>query len=133
LNVLVDTPVWSAAIRRHPGVKTPEVESLAVLIREGRAGLIGVVRQELLSGLRHVEQFRRIRDQLRAFPDVAVSTTDHELAAEYFNTCHGHGVQGSNTDFLLCAIADRHRIPIFTTDADFEYFRRHLPLKLYRP
>jgi predicted nucleic acid-binding protein len=133
LNVLVDTSVWSAAIRRHTVAKTPEAEVLAVLIREGRAGLIGAVRQELLSGLRHAEQFRRIRDQLRAFPDLSVTMTDHELAAEYFNTCRGHGVQGSNTDFLLCAVADRHRIPIYTTDADFEYFGRHLPVRLYRP
>jgi predicted nucleic acid-binding protein len=108
LNVLVDTPVWSAAIRRHPGVKTPEVESLAVLIREGRAGLIGVVRQELLSGLRHVEQFRRIRDQLRAFPDVAVSTTDHELVRNTSTPAAAMGFK-VQTPISCCA-----RLPIAT-------------------
>ena len=41
------------------------------------------------------------------------------------------GVQGSNTDFLICAAAERRGLPIFTTDADFTRFARLLPIELH--
>jgi predicted nucleic acid-binding protein len=60
-------------------------------------------------------------------------TTDHEQAAEYFNTCRGHGIQGSNTDYLLCAVAVRRGLTLYTTDADFDHYARYVPLVLHRP
>jgi hypothetical protein len=56
MMVLVDTPVWSLALRRKPDDLNPRqrqlTETLAELIREGRVQLLGPVRQELLSGIR---------------------------------------------------------------------------------
>ncbi|WP_445301164.1 PIN domain-containing protein [Microcoleus sp. Pol11C3] len=71
-----------------------------------------------------------LREYLRAFPDLELTTEDYELAAEFFNTCRSNGVQGSNTDFLLCAVAHRRGYSIFTTDKDFENFRSHIPVVL---
>lgn len=133
MNVLVDTSVWSLALRRRRVDSTPEVAELGELIREGRARIIGAVRQEILSGLREEATFVRLRDRLRSFPDLVVSAGDHERAAEYFNRCRRVGLQGSNSDFLICAAAHRHRLAIFTTDADFERYTEHLPLRLHAP
>jgi predicted nucleic acid-binding protein len=36
-----------------------------------------------------------------------------------------------NTDFLLCAVAERHRMPILTVDDDFAQFARLLPIALH--
>jgi predicted nucleic acid-binding protein len=132
VNVLVDTPVWSAALRRA-APRSTQANTLAELIRQGRAQLIGPVRQELLSGIRQVAQFERLRDDLRAFVDLPIETADHEQAADYFNICRGHGIQGSNTDYLLCAVAVRRGLTLFTTDADFDHYARHVPLVLHRP
>ncbi len=96
-----------------------------------RAHLLGVIRQELLSGIRDAAQFEELRARLRAFPDLEVTTADHERAAELFNFCRGGGLQGSNTDFLICAVAERHAMPILTTDDDFALFARHLPIELH--
>ena len=85
--------------------------------------MIGPVRQELLSGIRDPAQFRKLRDHLRAFPDLPLATADFEYAAELFNLCRAKGVQGSNTDFLIGAIAVNHQLAILTTDKDFH----HLP------
>jgi hypothetical protein len=52
--------------------------------------------------------------------------------AELCDLCRGKGVQGSNTDFLMCAVAVRHQMPIFTTDVDFSFLQQHLPIKLHR-
>jgi len=69
--VLVDTPIWSLALRRRGADLNPREQRLAAALREliqdGRAQLIGPVRQELLSGLREETSFKKLRDQLRAF------------------------------------------------------------------
>ena len=133
MKVLVDTCVWSLALRRNQAVEDPFVLELRELITELRVQMLGPVRQELLSGIRSHSQFAGLRDRLRAFPDLDLAAGDFERAAEFFNTCRAKGVQGSNTDFLLCAVADRHKMPILTTDADFALFQRHIPVKLHRP
>ena len=58
------------------------------------------------------------------FPDLRLKTADYEKAAEFFNICRSKGVQGSNTDFLICAISVNRDYPIFTTDRDFEKFQK---------
>ncbi|HSS76054.1 MAG TPA: PIN domain-containing protein [Thermoanaerobaculia bacterium] len=133
MNVLVDTGVWSLALRRRYYSLEPAVLELRELIREGRAHLIGSIRQEVLSGIREKAQFDRLRADLREFPDLPVQTADHERAAEFFNVCRSRGVQGSNTDFVICAIAGRYGMAILATDGDFPLFAPHLPIQLHVP
>ena len=131
MKVLVDTSVWSLALRRRARVEAPAVQELRSLVDEGRVAMIGPIRQELLSGLRTPESFERLRDHLQPFPDERLETADFERAAEHFNTCRARGVQGSNIDFLICAVAERRNLPILTTDADFSRFAAVLPLTLH--
>lgn len=133
MRALVDTGVWSLALRRRQVSHEPAVLALRELIREGRAHLIGPIRQEVLSGIREKVQFDRLRDHLREFPDLPVQTADHERAAEFFNVCRARGVQGSNTDFVICAVAHRYGMAILATDGDFSLFAPHLPVQLYVP
>lgn len=130
MKVLVDTSVWSLALRRRAPAHAA-VDELRRLVASGRAALVGPVRQELLSGIRDRADFARLRDHLRAFPDEPIGTADYERGAECLNLCRAKGVQGSNTDFLLCAVAERHRLPILTTDEDFALFARVLPVTLH--
>lgn len=133
MNVLVDTSVWSLALRRARPVDSPVVRELAELIREGRVVMIGAVRQEILSGIRDARQFRLLRSRLRAFPDVISETSDFEDAALLFTRGRAAGIQGSNTDFLICAMALARGLSVFTTDADFIAYQRVCPLKLHEP
>lgn len=133
MKVLVDTSVWSLALRRNMPGDSAEAAELLELIRELRVQMIGPIRQEILSGIRSSAQFSTLRDHLQAFPDLELLSRDYEHAAEFCNLCRSRGVQGSNTDFLICAIAARLKIPIFTTDADFTLFQQHLPITLHSP
>jgi predicted nucleic acid-binding protein len=137
MKVLVDTSVWSLALRRKPGDLSPLEQALAnelaELIKEGRAQLIGLVRQELLSGIKTKAQFEKLRTTLRAFPDEPVNTSDYEAAAKACNDCRGKGIASSVVDMLICSLALRAKLAIFTTDADFPLYARVLPLKMHSP
>lgn len=137
MKVIVDTTIWSLALRRRSTDLAADERRLvaewAELVKEGRVGLLGIVRQEVLSGIPDGSAARRLRDVLRAFPDVAVGSLDHEAAAEAFNRCRSKGVAGSPVDFLICAVAIRLEAPVFTIDADFAGYARHLPLRLHAP
>ena len=135
MTVLVDTPVWSLALRRKPGNLNAREQALtralAELIREGRAQIMGAIRQELLSGIREAERFEKLRDYLRAFDEPKLEVRDYEEAAHMHNRCRTRGIAGSAIDFLICAVAQRREWHIFTTDRDFERYGRVLALKLY--
>ena len=133
MNVVVDTSVWSLALRRRRAPRSPETDELAELVNEGRVALLGPVRQELLSGISDEGPYMRLRDHLRAFPDVALVAGDYEDAATFFNRCRASGLQGSNTDFLICAVAARRQLGILTTDDDFRHFAKLLPIRLHAP
>lgn len=137
MRVLVDTNVWSLALRRQPSslsrVEEAHAEALAVLIREGRVVVVGLVRQELLSGVGDPRRFAELRDRFAAFSDEPLHTADHVRAAEMSNLCRSRGVQSAAIDILLCAVAERLSAAIFTVDTAFEAYSRHLPLELFVP
>ena len=133
MNVLVDTSVWSLALRRPTTEGSAATAELVELIREGRVAIIGAIRQEILSGIRTAEQYRKLRDRLRAFEDVSLEEVDYEEAATCFNRCRAKGLQGSNNDFLICAVSLRHDLAILTTDKDFKGFDKVLGFELHEP
>ncbi|MGD9562833.1 MAG: PIN domain-containing protein [Pyrinomonadaceae bacterium] len=130
MKVLVDTSVWSLALRRS-GATHPSRSRLEELIQNGLVAIIGPIRQEILSGVKIESQFKLLRENLRNFPDVVLTTDDYEEAASFFNKCRTRGIQGSNTDFLICAASVRRNMSIFTTDQDFKHYAKVLPIRLH--
>ena len=92
--------------------------------------MLGPIRQEILSGIKEIKQFELLKRNLSAFPDHNITTNDYEKAAEYFNTCRANGIQGSNTDFLICAVAINNVMSIYALDKDFNLFSEFMPIKL---
>ena len=129
--VIVDTSVWSLALRRKQPASDAINAELARLIDEGEALIAGPIRQELLSGVAAQAQFQLLRERLAAFPDLPIDTADYERAALCFNQCRARGVQGSNTDYLICALALRLDLPVFSVDRDFGRYARALGVRLH--
>lgn len=132
MKVVVDTSVWSLALRRKKQQKDAYVELFKELIADGRVVLLGAIRQEILSGIRYQEQYEKLKTNLRAFPDLRLKEDDYEVAASFYNRCREKGVQGSNTDYLICSVASRRNYQILTTDKDFDYFKKHLSVNLLK-
>lgn len=131
MQTIVDTSVWSLALRRKtPSDPLPQVLELQRLIVADEVVMLGLIRQEILSGIRNLDQFVRLKSYLQGFLDLQLNTADYETAAEFFNQCRRNGVQGSNTDFLICAVAHRRRYKILTEDQDFKNFQAYIPIEL---
>ena len=129
--------VWSLALRRKVqdlnAAENATVAELTELIKEGRARIIGLIRQELLSGIKTSLQYEKLRVTLRSFPDEPIDTSDYEAAAKASNDCRSKGVTVSIIDILICAIALARDWSIFTSDPDFKDYARILPISLHPP
>ena len=133
--ILVDTSIWSLALRRRSAALSAEehrlVEEWTRLVTEGLATLIGPIRQEILSGVRRPEVFQKLRQALSDFPHLAIDAADYDRAAEFFNVCRARGISGGPIDMLISAVAYRHEVPVFAADMDYMRYAQHLPLRLH--
>lgn len=134
MNVLIDTSVWSVALRHSVSVEGADEikEQLYTLIEDSRVAIIGPIRQELLSGIKSNNQFNHLRKRLEPFRDITLQTEDYILAAKFFNHCRAKGIQGSHVDFLICAVSSARKFPLFTADKDFEQYSKFLDFSLYQ-
>lgn len=128
MKTLVDTSVWSAALRKKDPVTDSQLSSL---IRSNQILMIGVIRQELLSGIRHEIQFRLLKEKLSHFPDQSILTHHFELAAECYNACRTGGIPASHIDFLITAFCLHENINPLTRDRDFGNIAQITGLKLF--
>ncbi len=131
MRVLIDTSVWSLAFRRREVQSCAQVDELKALILDGRALMIGPIRQEILSGIRSVKQSEKLETRLAAFPDEPLESSDFVEAARCCNQCLDAGVQTGFTDILICAVSIRLGVSIFTTDTDFSHIAKVLPVTLH--
>ena len=132
MKVLVDTNIWSLALRRKANVDSQDLDKLKNLILSNQVVMIGPVRQELLSGIADENGFNKLKAKLEAFDDFPISTQNYVTAAKFYNHCRRKGVQGSMTDFLICAAAADNNMLIYTNDKDFYDYSEYLPIKLYK-
>lgn len=132
MKVIVDTDVWSEAFRKK-GPKSDYVSKLQRLIEEGRVQMIGVIRMEILCGIRSDTYFRKLNERLEAFSDGVLDSEVFVTAARFLNLCRGKGIQGSNNDFVICACSVLWKMPILSKDKDFLGYREYIPIELVEP
>ncbi len=136
MKVLIDTSVWSLALRRKKEDLSNNEEKIVIelieLINESRAVIIGPIRQEILSGISSKNQFNQLKSKLSAFADFPIISRDYEKAAEFFSICKGKGVQGSHIDFLICSVAFDNNLSTFTMDKDFNLYAEHTGIMLHK-
>jgi len=76
MKIIVDTSIWSSALRRGIRNNSEAVQELRHLVQDHRVQMIGPVRQEILSGIRHESQFNKLKAHLENFPDLSIITED---------------------------------------------------------
>lgn len=131
--IVVDTSVWSLALRRPSGTgATPHAARLLrTLVEDGQpVWMPGIVKQELLSGIRHEAQFDRLLRVLEPFQNLLAIDADHVRAAQVANSCRANGVQVGAVDALIVAMTLRLDGILLTTDRDYQDIHTHCPFNL---
>lgn len=131
-GVIVDTCIWSLALRGKTPRNKKVTEELTILINENLAKIIGSIWQEVLSSYSDFSRYEKLRNKLQYFPNEQIIDSDYESAAEYSNLCRTKGIQGSHTDFLICAVSTRLKMKIYTNDKDFIHYSNYLPISLHQ-
>jgi predicted nucleic acid-binding protein len=131
MNILVDTSVWSHALRRDIPPDLREVRRLRQAL-EGREQVLstGLILQELLQGFEGAKARRKIVDTFAALPFIIPETRDHIDAADLKTRLRRKGVQAGTMDVLLAQLCLRHGLSMLTLDDDFKHIARHTTLSL---
>lgn len=134
MMLLVDTSVWSLALRRDGASDVPQVQILRDALSSGSHTVVttGVVLQELLQGFNGPKAVEVIVERFRALPFISPDRQDHIAAAEIRNACRRAGVQVGTIDALLIQLCARHELTLLSTDMDFVHAARHVPLRLWQ-
>lgn len=127
---IADTSVWSLFLRRSSDLDSSCKQLLKKGILDSEVQMLGIIRQECLSGIKQESQWEELKDILEGFPDLETKPEDYVLASSYFNSCRRNGIQGGAADFLICSQSVRAKLPILTLDKDFFNYQKVLPIKL---
>ena len=129
--MIADTCIWLDALGAGALDPSPFRSELATLIREDRIIMLGLIRQEILSGIGDANRFEQVKNALKSFPDEPLTSSDHENAAEYFRIARLQRIKTSFSDCLMSAVAVRVEAKLFTLDKHFFLLQKHLPLRLH--
>ena len=134
MTILVDTSVWSLALRRDVELESPEVQAL----KDALAGAelvvtTGIVLQELLQGFSGAKASRQIIERFAALALIQPDREDHIAAAGLRNQCRRAGVQIGTVDALIGQLCIRHDLTLLSTDQDFVHAAKHCNLRVWSP
>ena len=133
MTLLVDTSVWSLALRRDRDGDVPQIQALRAALEGGEIVVTtGLVLQELLQGFAGPRARKDIIERFAALPLLSPDRQNHIDAAELRNRCRSAGVQLGTIDALLAQLCIRHGLTLLTTDDDFVHAARHCPLRVWK-
>ncbi len=132
MTLLVDTSVWSLALRRDGAASEPEVHQLKeALLGADVVVTTGIVLQELLQGFSGAKSRSQIIERFSALPLIQPDRDDHIAAADLRNTCRKAGVQAGTIDALLAQLCIRYDLTLLSTDGDFKHIAKHCALRVW--
>lgn len=130
MAILVDTSVWSLAMRRDELPNSPELKILIKALDTGEEIYsTGVILQELLQGFTGAKAADAIVERFSSIPMLVPETSDHILAADIRNKSRRKGVQIGTIDALIAQLSVRYKLSLLTADKDFKHMSKAVKLK----
>jgi len=132
MTLLVDTSVWSLALRRDAARDIAQLRALRATLDGGELVVTtGLILQELLQGFSGPRAREDIIERFSALPLLSPDRGDHIEAADLRNRCRRAGVQAGTIDALIAQLCIRHRLALLTSDRDFAMMAAHCQLRLW--
>jgi len=134
VTLLVDTSVWSLALRRDTQTQGPEVQALIdALSGDGVVVTMGLVVQELLQGFSDPKAASAIVERFSALALIHPERDDYVAAAEIRNACRRGGIQIGTVDALIAQVCISNDLTLLSTDHDFSHAAKHCRLRVWSP
>lgn len=132
MTFLVDTSVWSLALRRDTASTAPEVTTLrTALLGSDQVVTTGLILQELLQGFSGPKSKTALLHAFASLAFIEPERDDYIEAAELRNLCRRNGVQVGTIDALLAQLCIRHDLVLLSTDNDFRLIAKHVKLRVW--
>jgi predicted nucleic acid-binding protein len=132
MSLLVDTSVWSLALRRDTRQDSAEVRALyQALLGVEQVFTTGLILQELLQGFSGSKARTALIERLGALGFLQPDRDDYVEAAELRNSARRRGVQIGTIDALLIQLCRRHELTLLSADHDFHSARKHIAFGLW--
>jgi predicted nucleic acid-binding protein len=131
VKVLVDTSVWSLALRKGGPADHPAVRKLRTLLEGNEAVVLTpLILQECLQAFRGEKTFQKMVGYFEPFPLLPLGREEAVVAARLHRNCARKGVSASTVDCAIAAAAVHHECSLLTADDDFKHVARHSKLRL---
>ncbi len=131
MNILVDTSVWSLALRRDSPPDSRSVLRLKAVLKDGEnVFTTGLILQELLQGFSGPKARRKIIEDFAFLPLIIPERRDHIDAADLKVKLRQKGIQAGTIDVLLAQLCLRHGLSLLSVDKDFVHMSKYVPLTL---
>ena len=131
IRLLIDTSVWSKALRRkEKSLNSSETLVRRIIENNDEIVIIGIILQEILSGITNVKLFSEIEAILNDFSYIDIMKEDYIYAAELRNKCKQKGIIAGSFDFLIASVAIRKKLTLVTYDKDFKNISKYTELKI---
>ena len=131
MRVLVDTSVWSLALRKGGPVVHPTAHKLrGFLVGDEDLFLTGLILQEILQAFRREATFRRMVTYFEPFSLLPFGRSSYVAAAQLHRHCRSKGIAVTTADCQIAIAAVENDCLLLTADKDFEHIARHSDLQL---
>lgn len=125
---LIDTSAWIFALRKqfNPFIK----ERINQLLKDCIVLVNGMIKLELLGGVKTDKEFRRLKSRLNALEEIEIDTTVWEIAYQIAFGLRQRGVTVPYTDILIAASAIKGKAVLVHADKHFDMITRYTDLEV---
>ncbi len=125
---LIDTSAWIFALRKqfNPFIK----ERINQLLKDCIVLVNGMIKLELLGGVKTDKEFRRLKSRLNALEEIEIDTTVWEIAYQIAFELRQRGVTVPYTDILIAASAIKDKAVLVHADKHFDMITRYTDLEV---
>ena len=126
---ILDTSVWLEVLPAGRG--TPQLrDRVDALLSADLVATTGMVRLELLGGVRSLEEWARLSELMSALHNLPVKEEDWQSAASTAYQLRREGITIPFTDLLIGEVTMRSDAVLIHRDRHFDLMASHIPLQV---
>ncbi len=125
--VLFDSSLWIEILRKR-GNESLKSE-MEEVIKQERIVICGIVKIEVLQGVREKKEFKKLKKIFEGFPELTFDKESADIACEIAWKMRRRGNPQPLSDIIISAICLRYGLELWHLDYHFEEIAKIFPIK----